>query len=92
MAKNIRINERSELQALARELGVRKDWHEPDEQGVTARVLGDDFDNAGFWGTYKDELVTYGEGKQELWVEISKDGKPVAEINLATLLAIASEA
>jgi hypothetical protein len=91
MAESIRINSREELQALARRLRVRPDWHEPDGQGVTARVLGDDFDNAGFWGHYKGELNTYGEGKQELWVEIRQDDVPVAEINLATLLAIAAE-
>lgn len=25
------------------------DWHEPDEQGLTAKVYGASFDNAGFW-------------------------------------------
>jgi hypothetical protein len=46
-----RITEQHELVELARELGVRPDWHEPDEQGITARFDGTDgdFDNAGFW-------------------------------------------
>jgi hypothetical protein len=43
------ITDRAEFAALARELGVRPDWHEPDEQGVRARVEGLSFDNAGFW-------------------------------------------
>lgn len=91
MTEDIRINSRAELARLAKRLGTRPDWHEPDEQGLTARVLGEDFDNAGFWGHYKGELNAYGEGRQELWVEISRDGNPVAEINLATLLAWAAE-
>ena len=45
-----RINTRAELQALAKELGVRDDWHEPDNQGVTVFGFGLNFDNAGFWG------------------------------------------
>lgn len=46
-----RITTRAELVELARELGMRHDWHEPDEKGVTAYVEGSDldFDNAGFW-------------------------------------------
>lgn len=92
MGNDIRINSRRKLQRLARELRVRPDWHEPDEQEVTAIVRGDDFDNAGFWGHNPDgSLDTYGDGRQEFWVELLQDGKPVAEINLATLLAWASE-
>jgi hypothetical protein len=88
MAK--RINSRDQLVRLARELGVRDNWHEPDEQEVTVKVRGDSFDNAGFWGRYKGELNTFGDGQQEVWVELLKDGEPVAEINLATLFAFAT--
>lgn len=92
MPKNIRVNTREQLITLARRLKVRPDWREPDGQAVTARVYGDDLDNAGFWGhDAQGSLVTYGAGHQELWVEISQDGQPIAEINLATLLAWASE-
>jgi hypothetical protein len=84
-----KIDEARQLRQLARELGVRSDWHEPDGQGLTAKVHGTDFDNAGFWGHWKGELNTYGEGRQEIWIELLKDGEPVAEINLATLLAMA---
>ena len=48
--KIIHINSRGALRALARELRVRHDWHEPDEQNLEAVCFGDDFDNAGFWG------------------------------------------
>jgi len=93
MTESIRINSREQMQELAARLGVRKSWHEPDEQGVTALMHGTpgDLDNCGFWGHYKGELHTYGEGKQEMWVEIFADGKPAAEVNLASLLAWASE-
>ena len=45
-----RIHTKDELKALAKELGVRNDWHEPDEQGLRAFVFGKNFDNAGHWG------------------------------------------
>lgn len=88
----IRVRTRDQLRELARALKVRPDWHEPEGQAVTARVHGREFDNAGFWGHDRDgKLVTYGDpGKQELWVELFKDGDPVAEVNLADLLAWAS--
>lgn len=85
----LRINFPSQLKRLARDLRVRPDWHEPDEQELTAKFHGTDFDNAGFWGTYKGELRTFRDNKQEMWIELFKDGKLVAEINLATLLAMA---
>lgn len=81
-----RITERSELVELARELGVRKDWHEPDEQEVDVEVYGSDFDNAGFWPS--DQAAG---DILERHVIISKDRHPVAAVNLATLLAWASE-
>ena len=86
-----RIDTAAELRDLARELGVRKSWHEPDEQDVTAVVHGTDFDNAGFWGNYKGEPMTYGDPpRQELWVEVRLNDEAVAEVNLATLFAFAT--
>lgn len=93
-----KIMTRQELVDLAAELGVRHDWHEPDEQGITARVFGDSFDNAMgpgyFYGTPPDEHC-------ELTVELKRleyddhgqavVGEPIAQINLATLLAWASQ-
>ena len=75
-----------ELMELATELGVRTDWHEPDERDLTARVEGVSFDNAGFWpaGRYSAEIV-------EQHVILSQNGHDAAAINLATLLAWASE-
>lgn len=57
------ITERAELVALARELGVRPDWHEPDEQGITARFDGTDgdFDNAGHWPMIKGHGYDHNE-------------------------------
>ena len=45
-----RISTPAQIARLAQRLGVRPDWHEPDEQEVTARVFGVLFDNAGFYG------------------------------------------
>lgn len=99
------ITERAQLTALAQKLGVRKDWHEPDEQGLTAQVFGQSFDNAGFWGEGVDAQMRYS-GSEELHVVLYKedldddcdecgrphiDREPIAMINLATLLAWASD-
>jgi hypothetical protein len=86
-----RIDTRAGLKDLARDLGVRPDWHEPDESGVNALVSGHMLDNAGFWGV--GGTGTLPSAYQELWVTITRksdyDGKdiPVAEVNLAMLLA-----
>lgn len=82
-----RITERSELIDLANELGVRPDWHEPDEQIVTVETAGVSFDNAGFWPD--DASRPYG-SILEHHVTILKDGKPVGVVNLATLFAWAT--
>lgn len=69
------IRTKKELIELKKSLGVRDDWHEPDNDGVTAKVTGGKFDNAGF--------------DDEKFVVIKQDGNET-KINLATLLAIAS--
>lgn len=79
-----RISKRNDLVKLARQLKVRPDWHEPDEQEVTATMHGQTFNNAGFWGIGSNH-------KWEMYVTLYKDGKPVAEVNLATLFAWAAE-
>ena len=88
MSSITRVLTQDQLRAVARQLGVRPDWHEPEEQQVTARVLGSDLDNAGFWGS---EFALRQPCRRELWVQLSQGGKPVAEVNLATLLAWATE-
>lgn len=97
------VTRREQLCLLATYLGVRPDWHEPDEQRITARVEGNEFDNAGFW----PEPTAHG--TQELHVILSRiydndhddscpsDGscghqriEDIAAVNLATLLAWAT--
>jgi hypothetical protein len=79
------ITTRAQLIELAQRLGVRHDWHEPDEQGLTAKVEGRSFDNAGFWPR---ELSAHMPASSiEKHVILSKDGQPVAAVNLATLFA-----
>lgn len=72
---------------LAHDLGVRPDWHEPDNQGVGARIRGNHLDNA-MGSTISDigEDNTSGEFN----IVITHDGEDVAVINLANLLAWAS--
>lgn len=62
MAELKRIGTKAELLQLARELGVGNDWHEPDSQDVDARVYGETFDNAGFWGV---EFLAWRRGQAE---------------------------
>ena len=80
------INGWRELKALARELGARPDWHEPDEQGLTVTMVGRAFDNA-FVGP---GFVCDADGRQ-VWpdkhVILKKEGKAVAAVNLCDLFA-----
>lgn len=79
----LKIIKKSQLVALAELLGMRKDWHEPDEQDVTVEVKGVSFDNAGFWPQ------SYSSG-EEFHVVIKQDGEEIATVNLATLFAWAT--
>lgn len=101
MIRSIKIiSSQKDLQAVAKKLGVRPDWHEPDEQAVTVVVSGKSFDNAGFWGLDYEisENKRKAERKKEYgrawtcvekYVVIKQNGKPVAEVNLASLFAMA---
>jgi hypothetical protein len=83
------IQTRDEFVELSKELRVRADWHEPDEQDVSARVEGDSFDNAGFWPQSPSRYIP--EEILEMHVIFTKDGEDVATVNLATLCAWASD-
>lgn len=83
-----------DLVALAERLKVRPDWHEPDEQGVTAKVFGQSFDNAGFWPYDPNQPDDRCQGSLdseclEMYVELYQAGHPIAQVNLATLFAMA---
>lgn len=87
MANVITINTRNDLVEVARNLGVRPDWHEPDEQEVNARVVGDHLDNA-MGSTVTDNVGEYN----VVLTRLDDEGEPqdVAVVNLATLLAFAT--
>lgn len=84
-----RIITRSDFVALAKELGVRDDWHEPDEQGVEVQVRGMSFDNAGTWPHVKDGHIVPRE-IVEKYLIIRQHGEDKATVNLTTLCAWAS--
>lgn len=82
---------------FATRMGVRTDWHEPDEQGLTARVEGTpfNFDNAMSPGETYGAYLTGDEPRSELHVIFTaeqEDGsvKDVAVVNLASLCSWAS--
>lgn len=85
-----KINTRAELIELARELGMRQDWHEPDEQNVTAYVTGRElsFDNAMGGGDERELHVVLCEHVVENGV--ARRGRDIAVVNLATLFAWAT--
>ena len=76
------IETRKELIAFAKKYGLRPDWHEPDEQGVSVTMKGKAFDNAyGSSGFHNFAEKT---------VVLSIERKPVAMVNLASLFAWAA--
>lgn len=85
----VRIHDLNQLKEVAAVLGVRPDWHEPDEQEVTAHVGGHCFDNAGFWPEATCSQDLRDAKATEMYVELRKEGLPLAIINLATLFAMA---
>lgn len=91
------ITTRAELVALAKELRVRVDWHEPDEQDITAVPAGDplNFDNAMPPGHYYGPNGNRSELHVVLHRMVFEDGErrlaePIAVVNLASLFAWAT--
>lgn len=73
------IQNLADLARWANDHGLRADWHEPDEQGVSARVVGDHLDNA------MGSTIEHNVG--ELNVVLTVNGRDDAVVNLATLLS-----
>jgi hypothetical protein len=64
----------------------REDMHEPDEQDISAVVVGDNLDNA--FGKYVSP-----DGKYQEFVVVLKNGKDgMLAVNLASLIALARKA
>jgi len=84
----IRLDNREELAYFANEVGTRLDWHEPDEQNLTALHFGRSFDNAGFWG---DSADAYQATVSEQHIVLYVREYPMVSVNLATLFAWATE-
>ena len=68
--------------------GCRPDMHEPDEQGLSARVVGTILDNA--FGDHIFEDLP-GRDYQEIVIVLERDGR-VEKFNLASLIALARKA
>lgn len=84
--ETLRMMER-ELKDLARfTKDCREDMHEPDEQEISATVVGDHLDNA--MGTY----VEPGKEYQEFVVILKNDKGKTLNVNLASLIALARKA
>lgn len=95
----LRISTIGQLVDFANEHGLREDWHEPDEQGIDARIIGTHLDNA--FGSTESAYVDNGYDYSEFNVilfrrEWDEEGgeyinaENLAVVNLATLFAFAS--
>lgn len=80
------ITNQFDFELLATELGVRENWQEPDEQGLTLEFNGKVFGCDGIWG----HKMAIAPDSLEQYVTIRKDDKPIAEVNMATLMSWAS--
>lgn len=95
----LRIDNHEDLRAFAANNRLRPDWHEPDEVGINARIVGDHLDNA--FGSKVEPICTRSDGsemaefnvvlvRETLGVDNEEVKEDIAVVNLATLLAIAA--
>jgi len=76
---------KKKLIKFKKRFGLRDDWHELDEQGIQAKVVGNHLDNA--FG----DAIDHGEFVVVLYKDGESPFKNELTINLATLLALASK-
>lgn len=90
-----RIHTSAALEAFRVDYGLRPDWHEPDESGITAYVIGSHLDNASGatvehnYGELNVVLAREAEGMDTSFERSTF--LPVAVVNLATLLSWATD-
>lgn len=87
----MRINTREQLIQLRDALGVRLDWHEPDEQGVSVCIEGREFDNACGAELPGDPSFDREHGPIEMQAYVYQNDDLVAVVNLADLFAFATQ-
>lgn len=78
---------RKDLLKFKKRFGLRDDWHEPDEQEISAKITGLNFDNA------MGEAIAGQEITVVLYYDHGEEGGGKTEelrINLANLLAMAT--
>lgn len=75
------IETKADLKKLAELLGVRDDWHEPDEQGVSCELMQDRLDNAFGDESEAHIILTHTNPSYTI------DGEVRYAINVANLLA-----
>lgn len=90
--QNADVKRLAKMRATLREFAghVRTTWHEPDEQGLTAAVRGERFDNADpVFGEFAQHWsrIRYDD---ELHVFLRKGTRSMLVINLADLFAMAT--
>jgi hypothetical protein len=83
------VSTRDKLRSFAEKYGLREDWHEPDEQEVSAVVRGRKLDNA--YGDEGSALYWPDEAPYEKVVVLKVGREEVLQVNLATILALACQ-
>jgi len=81
------------LASLADTLGLRSDWHEPDESDVTATLVNPTYKGGNLFNLRETKIRHLDNAytdRTEAYLAIYKDGEVKARINIATLLALAS--
>jgi hypothetical protein len=86
-----RITSRDKFIEFAKRMKVSYDWHEPDEQNLTAVVRGSIFDNTGAWPADPGRLSVFSEEIHVLFCGSEKNDEAFATVNLADLCAWASQ-
>jgi hypothetical protein len=86
------INSQSALIALRDSMGVRTDWHEPDEQEVSVSIVSTKYVGNSTYNLTETKVRNfdnaYGD-KTEAHIVIYKNGCVAGKLNLAYLLSLA---
>lgn len=88
------IREPYDLMMFRNQHGVREDWHEPDNQNISARIIGRHLDNA-MGSTTRHEHTDWGGEFNVVLTRMDETDREIQEdlavVNLATLLSWAAQ-
>jgi hypothetical protein len=86
------VDSQKSLVALRDSLGVRPDWHEPDEAEVSVAVVSPKSEGGGNYNLVQTKIRRFDNAfsdKTEAHIVIYKEGKVAGRVNLAYLFSLA---